>query len=188
MLHFSSFSSSSAFSFEQCGGFHRDAEVRGSRDRQRVCPQLCWRQDRIHDLHPVPLWRGKIKCLDTYVFSSIADPWHFGTDPDPKLHFTYSNFLRIKSHNEVKNSRNQGFTYYFCLIEGFGSWVGSVPRTNGSGSMRHKNIRIPPDLDPSTGFQNNNLSSCLWAANNWQNVVKIDVKKCFYFYFSVFLN
>jgi hypothetical protein len=34
-----------------------------------------------------------------------------------------------------QNSRNEGFSYYFCLIiEGSGSGTGSVPRTNGSGS------------------------------------------------------
>jgi hypothetical protein len=38
-----------------------------------------------------------------------------------------------------QNSRNQGFSYYFCLmIEGCGS--GSVPLTNGSGSRRPKHI------------------------------------------------
>jgi hypothetical protein len=51
------------------------------------------------------------------------------------------NFSKIKSHKEVKNSRNQGFSSYFCLmIEGSGS--GSVPLINGSGSRRLKNIRI----------------------------------------------
>jgi hypothetical protein len=40
-----------------------------------------------------------------------------------------------------QNSRNQGFSYYFCvMIEGSGS--GSIPLTNGSGSWRYKNIRI----------------------------------------------
>jgi hypothetical protein len=40
-----------------------------------------------------------------------------------------------------QNSRNQGFSYYFCLmIEGSGS--GSIPLTNGPGSGRPKNIRI----------------------------------------------
>jgi hypothetical protein len=41
------------------------------------------------------------------------------------------------------NSKDQGFPYYFCLaIEGAGSGAGSVPRTNGSGSGRPKNVRI----------------------------------------------
>ncbi len=51
------------------------------------------------------------------------------------------NFSKIKSHKEVKNSRNQGFSYNFCfMIEGSGS--GAVPLTSGSGSRRPKNIRI----------------------------------------------
>jgi hypothetical protein len=40
-----------------------------------------------------------------------------------------------------QNSRNQGFSYYFCLtIEGSGS--GFIPLTNGSGPRRPKNKRI----------------------------------------------
>ncbi len=42
-----------------------------------------------------------------------------------------------KSWKKSQNSRNQGFSYYFCLmIEGSGS--GSIPHTNGSGSGRPK--------------------------------------------------
>ncbi len=48
-----------------------------------------------------------------------------------KTHF--HNFPKIKSQKESQNSRNQGFSYYFCLMtEGSGS--GSIPLTNGSGS------------------------------------------------------
>jgi hypothetical protein len=43
----------------------------------------------------------------------------------------------------TQNSRNQGFSYYFCLkIEGSGSGSGSMPLTNGSGSGRPKNMWI----------------------------------------------
>ncbi len=39
---------------------------------------------------------------------------------------------KIKSQKESQNSRNQGFSYYFCMmIEGSGS--GSLPLTSGSG-------------------------------------------------------
>ncbi len=39
---------------------------------------------------------------------------------------------------KLQNSRNQGFSYYFCLmIEG----SGSRPLTNGSGSRRTKTYR-----------------------------------------------
>ncbi len=50
-----------------------------------------------------------------------------------KLHFHH--FSEITSHNKSQNSRNQGFSYYFCLtIEGSGF------HTYGSG--RPKTIRI----------------------------------------------
>jgi hypothetical protein len=45
----------------------------------------------------------------------------------------------MKSH-----SRNQSFSYYFCLMtEGFGSGYRSVTRTKGSGSRRPENIQVP---------------------------------------------
>ncbi len=49
------------------------------------------------------------------------------------------NFSKIKSHKEVQNSRNQGFSYYFCLTI---KWPGSgfVPLTNRS--RRPKNLRL----------------------------------------------
>jgi hypothetical protein len=48
-------------------------------------------------------------------------------------------FSKIKSQKESQNSRNPGFSYYFCLrIEG----SGSIPLTNGSGSVRAKNMWI----------------------------------------------
>jgi hypothetical protein len=44
-------------------------------------------------------------------------------------------FSKTKSPKEVKNSKNQGFSYYYCLmIEG----SGSIPLTSGSGSGRPK--------------------------------------------------
>jgi hypothetical protein len=56
-----------------------------------------------------------------------------------KVHLHH--FSKIKSQKELQNSRNQGFSYYFCMmIEGSGS--GSIPLTSGSGSRRPKNIRI----------------------------------------------
>ncbi len=54
------------------------------------------------------------------------------------LHITfwryfYIIFQRSKDFKKSQNSRNQGFSYYFCLmIEGSGSESGSVPLTNGS--------------------------------------------------------
>ncbi len=52
---------------------------------------------------------------------------------------TFISYLKIKSQKESQNSRNQGFSYYFCMmIEG----SGSIPLTNGSGSRRPKNLWI----------------------------------------------
>jgi hypothetical protein len=41
-----------------------------------------------------------------------------------------------------QNSRNEDFSYYFCMIEGSASGAGSVPLTNGSGSVMPKNLWI----------------------------------------------
>ncbi len=64
-----------------------------------------------------------------------------------KLHLHH--FLRIKSKKKLPNSRNQGFSYYFCMmIEGSGygsragSGSGSIPLTSGPGSGRLKNMWI----------------------------------------------
>jgi hypothetical protein len=54
-------------------------------------------------------------------------------------------FSKIKSQKEPQISRNQGFSYYFCMmIEGSGSIAGSgyIPLTSGSGSGRPKNMWI----------------------------------------------
>jgi hypothetical protein len=54
--------------------------------------------------------------------------------------YIYIIFQR-KNLKESQNSRNQGFSYYFCMmIEGFGA--GSIPLTSGSGSGRPKNMWI----------------------------------------------
>ncbi len=60
-----------------------------------------------------------------------------------KVHLHH--FSKIKSQKESQNSRNQGFSYYFCvIIEGSGSESGSIPLTSGSGSgsWRPKNMWI----------------------------------------------
>ncbi len=54
---------------------------------------------------------------------------------------TVHHFSKIKSQKESQNSRNQGFSYYFCMmIEG----SGSIPLTSGSrsGSGRPQNMWI----------------------------------------------
>jgi hypothetical protein len=50
---------------------------------------------------------------------------------------TFTSFFKDK---KSKNSRNQGFSYYFCLIEISG--FGSIPLTSGSESGRPKNMWI----------------------------------------------
>ncbi len=52
--------------------------------------------------------------------------------------YIYIIFQRYKSQKVSQNRRNQGFSYYFCMmIEGSG--FGSIPLTSGSGSGRPKN-------------------------------------------------
>jgi hypothetical protein len=50
-------------------------------------------------------------------------------------------FSKVKSQSRKKsqNNRNQGFSYYFCLMI---EVTGFVSLTNGSGSGRPKNIQI----------------------------------------------
>jgi hypothetical protein len=70
------------------------------------------------------------------IFNTIFSAFYF-----LKVHV--HNFSKIKSQKESQNRRNQGFSYYFCMmIEGFGS--GSIHLTSGSepGSGRPKNMWI----------------------------------------------
>ncbi len=47
--------------------------------------------------------------------------------------YIYIIFQRQKFQKKSQNNRNQGFSYYFCLmIEGSGSGSGSIPLTSGS--------------------------------------------------------
>ncbi len=56
---------------------------------------------------------------------------------------TFTSFFTVKkSWRKSPNSRNQDFSYYFCLMmEGSGSESRYKPLTNGSGSERPKNLR-----------------------------------------------
>ncbi len=105
----------------------------------------------------VTIWYGsgsdpRIRASDQWIriwillFSSLA----FRTPSDNYFFCllvfegTFTSPFTDKSHKKV-TKRNQGFTYYFCLmLEGSGFGAGSVPRINGSGSgsRRPKNIRI----------------------------------------------
>ncbi len=81
---------------------------------------------------------------ENYFFNAIFSAYDF-----LKLHLDH--FSNIKIQKESQNSRNQGFSYYFCMIiEGSGSGSragsgsGSMPLTSGSGSgsWRSKNMWI----------------------------------------------
>jgi hypothetical protein len=54
-----------------------------------------------------------------------------------------NHFSKIKTQKESQNSRNQGFSNYFCMMIGR-SGSGSIPLTSGSGSRsgRPKNMWI----------------------------------------------
>jgi hypothetical protein len=75
-------------------------------------------------------------------------------------------FSKIKSQKESQNSRNQGFSYYFCMmIKGSGSGSragsesGSIPLTSGSGSGRPKNMWIRWIRIRNTAFDEGPLKS-----------------------------
>jgi hypothetical protein len=68
------------------------------------------------------------------IFNTIFSAYYF-------LKVRLHHFSKIKSLKESQNRRNQGFSYYFCMmIEGSGS--GYIPLTSGSGSGRPKNMWI----------------------------------------------
>jgi hypothetical protein len=127
---------------------------------------FCCHSLKCYQIHAVGMFNFYSRLW--FSFSSVADPWHFGTDPYPristrtngsgsgsfyfrqwdsrqqqkkcsKLFYTitfwrytfYIIFQREKVIKKSQSSRNQGFIYFFCLIE-------------GSGSMRPTNIRILP--------------------------------------------
>ncbi len=74
------------------------------------------------------------------IFNLIFSAYYF-----LKVHIHH--FSKIKSQKESQNIRNQGFSYYFCMMiegSGSGSGSGSVPLTSGSGSgsWRPKNMWI----------------------------------------------
>ncbi len=81
------------------------------------------------------------RCQQKLIFNTIFSAYYFLK----VLHLHH--FSKIKSQKEPQNSRNLGFSYYFCMmIEGSRSRAGSgsIPLTSGSGSGsgRPKNLWI----------------------------------------------
>jgi hypothetical protein len=86
------------------------------------------------------------------IFNTIFSAYYF-----LKVHLQH--FSKIKNQKESQNRRNQGFSYYFCIIEGSGSgsssksWCGSGSRSGG-GEVSQKcasprqNPRYAPDPYP----------------------------------------
>jgi hypothetical protein len=86
------------------------------------------------------------------IFNTIFSAYYF-------LKLYLHNFFKIKSQKESQISKNQGFSYYFCImIEG----SGSIPQTSGSGSGRPKNmwIRIR-----NTGYNPEHFGELEWEAS-----------------------
>ncbi len=95
------------------------------------------------------------QCCGSMTFwcgSGSADPCLWLMDPDPDADPDPSIFiidLQDANKKKSQNIRNQGFSYWFCLmIEGSeagsraGSGSGSIPLTNGSGWPKNMWIRI----------------------------------------------
>jgi|688.fasta_scaffold361424_1 hypothetical protein len=62
---------------------------------------------------------------------SFADPWHFGTDPDPGIH-TSDQWILLFSSVTFKMAtkkwvKNNFFANYFLKLAGSGTGTGSVP-------------------------------------------------------------
>jgi hypothetical protein len=78
-----------------------------------------------------------------------------------KLHFHH--FSAIKSQKESDNSRNQGFSYDFCMIlegSGSGAGSGSYPYSDKWNLIRIRDAQkhvdpVDPDSDPDP-------QHCLW--------------------------
>ncbi len=123
----------------------------------RIHDILGWIRIRIRGSMPLNNGSGSGSWIRILLFSSLtkvpAKKLFFNTIFSAyyflKLHLHH--FSKIKSQKESQNSRNQGFSYYFCMmIEGSGSesraksGSGSIPLTSGSrfGSGGPKNMWI----------------------------------------------
>jgi hypothetical protein len=85
-----------------------------------------------------------LQCSGSVTFwygSGSSDPYFWPTDPDPALfvsdfkdanknNFIHNHSSQIKSHKEIKNSRNQRFIAGTSFSWWWEGWSGSVPLTN----------------------------------------------------------
>jgi hypothetical protein len=101
-----------------------------------------WIRMRILDPDPAIFVIDLQDASKKLIFNTIVSAYYF-----LKVHLHI--FSKIKSQKEPQNSRNQGFSYYFCMmIEGSGSGSragsgsGSISLTSGSGSGSPKNMWI----------------------------------------------
>ncbi len=131
----------------------------------RIHDILVWIRIRIRG--SMPLTNGSGYCYFRHWSSRCQEKTNFLKHFFCLLLFevTLTSFWKIKN---LQNSRNQGFSYYFCMmIEGSGSGSIPVPLTNGSGSGsgRSKNIWIRwiRIQIRNTGIQEEER----WARNPW---------------------
>ncbi len=94
-----------------------------------------WIRIRILDPDPAIFVIDLQDASKILIFNTIFSAYYF-----LKVHLHH--FSKIKRQKESQNGMNQGFSYYYCMIEGSGSRAGSgsIPLTSGSG--RHKNMWI----------------------------------------------
>ncbi len=108
----------------------------------------------ITSMHWVFVWNKSI-FIYYFIYSTLPPKTNFNTFFSAyyplKVHLHH--FSKIKSQKESQNSKNQGFSYYFCMmIEG-----------SGSGSMRTKNIWIRNTSFHNTAARVRRCASC-WTA------------------------
>ena len=116
----------------------------------RIHDILGWIRIRIPIRGSMPQTNGSGSWIRIILFSSLTFKMP-GKNSFLYTIFSAYDFLKLHldhfSKIKIQNSRNQGFSYYFCvMIEGSGSRAGSgsgsIPLTSGSGSWSPKNTWI----------------------------------------------
>ncbi len=100
----------------------------------RIHDILGWIRIRIPDPDPAIFVIDLQHASKKLIFNTIFSAYYF-------LKVNLHHFSKIKGQKETQNIRNQGFSYYFCImIEGSGSI--HLTSGSGSGSWRPKNMWI----------------------------------------------